>query len=334
MQALHIINDSEFPSLEQDCMRLFRKANKKQGWLAIAVHRDGLVGAAVRRAGGGSGLPAVAGVGFLQGEADPEALARLGAELGASGFQLSHLLGNGHYQLLTVDSPNVAPDELRTAVRWRLKDMLDFHVDDATIDVFDIPVDKGAAVRPQQTMFAVAARNSVIGARQRLFEEAKLALEVIDIPEMAQRNISARLETEGRGLAMLSVAEDGALLTVSHGGELYLARRIDVPLELLTHADIERRHGGFDRIALELQRSLDHFERQFSFVSVARLLLAPSPADGLEEYLSSNLYIAVDQLDLASVFDLDAVPALADKGLQHRYFLALGAALRHEELLP
>jgi len=29
---------------------------------------------------------------------------------------------------------------------------------------------------------------------------------------------------------------------------------------------------------LELQRSLDHFERQFSFISVSRLVLAPSPA--------------------------------------------------------
>lgn len=313
-------------------MRLFRKAKHKQGWLAIAFQHDGLAAAAVKRSAGA--LPSVSHASFVRGGASAEDLARLAADAGAGGYRLTHLLAAGQYQLLTVEAPNVAPDELRTAVRWRLKDMLDFHVDDATIDVFDIPVDKQAAVRPQQTMFAVAARNSIVGARQKLFEDAKQALEVIDIPEMAQRNISALLEPEGRGIAMLSLSADGGLLTVSYRAELYLSRRIDVSLELLTDPEIERRHQGFDRIALELQRSLDHFERQFSFVSIARLLLAPSPVVGLEEYLSSNLYIAVDQLDLASVFDFTKVPELADKDLQHRFFLPLGAALRHEEIVP
>ncbi len=312
-------------------MRWFRKAKQKQGWLAIAFQHDGLAATAVKRPAGA--LPVVVHASFVRGGASAAELARLAADAGAAQWRLSHPLAAGQYQLLSVDAPNVAPDELRTAVRWRLKDMLDFHVDDATIDVFDIPVDKQAAARSQQTMFAVAARNTVVSARQTLFEEAKLALEVIDIPEMAQRNISALLEPEGRGLAMLSIAEDGGLLTVSYGAELYLARRIDVPFELLTDPDIERRHQGFDRIALELQRSLDHFERQFSFVNIARLLLAPSPVVGLEEYLSSNLYIAVDQLDLAAVFDFGQVPELADKALQHRFFFALGAALRHEEVV-
>src|SRR5438067_7603301 len=49
----------------------------------------------------------------------------------------------------------------------------------------------------------------------------------------AQRNISALLEPEGRGVAMLSFDADGGLLTVTFKAELYLARRIDVTLEQL-----------------------------------------------------------------------------------------------------
>src|SRR5438094_770493 len=85
------------------------------------------------------------------------------------------------------------------------------------------------------------------------------------------------LAKAGKGLAMLSFDPDGGLLTVTYRGELYLSRRIDMPLAQLTDADLERRHQSFDRITLELQRSLDNFERQFSFISVARLLLGPSP---------------------------------------------------------
>ena len=52
---------------------------------------------------------------------------------------------------------------------------------------------------------------------------------------------------------------------------------------------------------------------------------------GLDEYLSSNLYMPVESIDLASVFDFSRTPELADKALQGRFFLPLGAALRTEE---
>jgi MSHA biogenesis protein MshI len=312
-------------------MRFFKKNLRTDDWLALVLQGDRMVAASISRVQGGK--PKVMLAGLFGGGGTQEGLEKAGRELRASTFRCSTVLSGGHYQMLSVDAPNVPLDELRTAVRWRLKDMLDFHVDDATIDVLDIPVDKTAAVR-QHAMFAVAARNAVIEARQQLFTVAKIPLLAIDIPEMAQRNISALMETEGRGLAMLSFDGDGGLLTVSYKGELYLARRIDVTLEQLLDPEHERKHQRFEKITLELQRSLDHFERQFHFISVARLLLAPSTITGLEEYLSSNLYTPVATFGLADVFDLSAVPDLAGPLMQQQLFIALGAALRLEEAVP
>lgn len=309
-------------------MRFFKKARKKDGWLTIAVQRDGVAAASVKR--GPEGKPFVRFAHFLPGQVDAAALEKAGREGHANACHCATLLGAGEYQFLSVEAPNVPKDELRTAIRWRLKDILDFPVDDATVDVLEIPVDAGGAARAQQSVFAVAARNSVIKPRQQLFLDAKLALSVIDIPEMAQRNISAMLEPEGRGVAMLSFGLDGGLLTVSYRGELYLSRRVDVSLDLLLEPDHDRKHAAFDRITLELQRSLDHFERQFSFISVSKLVLAPSGVSGLDEYLSSNLYMPVESLDLASLFDFERTPDLLDKAVQGRFFLPLGAALRAE----
>jgi MSHA biogenesis protein MshI len=312
-------------------MRFFKKAKKNGGWLTIAMLSEGIAAASVTRHP--DAKPTVAMTAFFPGASTAEALEKIGRELRAAEYSCTTLLAGGQYQMLAVDTPNVPPDELKTAVRWRLKDMLDFHVDDATIDVLDIPVDKNAAVRANNSMFAVAARNSVIEGRQNLFAAAKVALSVIDIPDMAQRNISAFLEPEGRGVAMLSFGDDGGLLTVTFRGELYLSRRIDVSLAQLLETDHDRKHASFDRITLELQRSLDHFDRQFSFISVSKLILAPSTATGLEEYLSSNLYTPVEQLDLNQVFDLTPIPELQDKSVQQRFFLTLGAALRVEEVV-
>jgi MSHA biogenesis protein MshI len=140
------------------------------------------------------------------------------------------------------------------------------------------------------------------------------------------------LETEGRGLGMLSFDEDGGLLTITFKGELYLSRRIDVTIAQLLEPDSDKQQACYDKITLELQRSLDHFDRQFQYVNVIKLLLAPSGSTGLHEYLATNLYMPVEAMTLDDVFDLSKAPELADVAQQQRFFLTLGAALRHEEV--
>ncbi len=259
-------------------------------------------------------------------------LEKLGKELHSNNYLCTTLLGGKEYQLLSVEAPNVPSEELKTAIRWRLKDMLDFRVDEATIDVFDVPIDKDAPSR-NHTMYAVAARNQLIEKRQTLFADAKIALKAIDIPDLAQRNISALLEPPGRGIAMLFFDKDGGLLTVTYGTELYLSRRIDVTLMQLSNASGDDRISLFDKITLELQRSLDHFDRQFHFITLSKLMLGPlgEAAQGLQEYLGSNLYLPVDTFTLDAVLDLAKVPDLRNIDAQQCYFYTLGAALRVEE---
>ncbi|MYM84529.1 agglutinin biogenesis protein MshI [Duganella sp. FT50W] len=312
-------------------MGFFKRAKKTDGWLTVAFLRDGICAGRVRRVRDAKAVVEVAAFYPSDTSFSPEALERLHKDLKAGAYHCGTLLNGGEYQLLMVDAPNVPQDELKTAVRWRLKDMLDFHIDDATIDVLDIPVDTGAASRGH-SMFAIAARNVLIQSRQALFSEVKLDLNLIDIPEMAQRNISALLETEGRGLAMLSFDADGGLLTITYKAELYLSRRIDVTLAQLLEHDAGRQHALFDKITLELQRSLDHFDRQFSYVNVLKLMLAPTVAEGLHAHLATNLYMPVAAMTLDDVFDLSKVPALQAVAQQQRFFLTLGAALRHEEV--
>ena len=310
-------------------MIFWGKAKKKEGWLAIALYADGVLAARIERRR--DARPAVMMAMFLAGarEQAGAALARLHKDLNTAQYQCSSLLAMGEYQLLMLEAPNVPAEEMKTAVSWRLKDMIDFPVADATVDVVDVPVAKNGPAHNHQC-FAVAARNSVIEPRQNLFAGNKVGLTAIDIPEMAQRNISALLEPEGRGVAMLSFDLDGGLLTVTFGGELYLARRMDVTLAQLLGGDSDKVQHLHDRITLELQRSLDHFERQFSYVAVSKLVLAPTGSASLHEYLSRNLYLPVEVLDLDSVLDLDKVPELRDTAQQARYFMTLGAALREE----
>jgi len=310
-------------------MGLFAKAKKHEGWLATSFSAEGVCAAVVKRRAGDKPLVQAAVMYAGRKPLPAATLEKMNRDVHAQSYRSTTLLGAGEYQLLMIDAPNVPPEELKTAVRWRLKDMIDFPAADATVDVVDIPGDKNGPGRAQ-SLFAVAARNSAVAQRQALYGECKIALSVIDIPEMAQRNIAGLMETQGRGLAMLSFDGEGGLLTVTSDGELYLARRIDVTVAQLAETSDTQRQQYYDKITLELQRSFDHFDRQFHFITVARLVLAPTGSDGLHAYLADNLYMPVEALDLAALFDFSKVPDLLAADGQARFFLALGAALRQE----
>ena len=314
-------------------MTLFAKKRKIAGRMIVQFQEDGVYVAFMKRLSSGSLLvDRIAYYSHKQAASKPS-LDRLAKDLHGAHYSCSNLLSNGEYQLVSVDAPNVPADELKTAIRWRLKDMLDYHIDDATIDVLDVPGDKDAPVR-NHSMYAVAARNTLIEQRQTQFEQAKISLSVIDIPEMAQRNISALLEPAGRGVAVLSFDASGGLLTVTFSGELYLARRIDVTVEQLQQSEGEQKDGFYDQITLELQRSFDHFDRQYRFITLSKLVLFPlgGAGTGLQDYLASNLYVPVETLDLSTLFDFSKTPDLKKLESQQRYFLVLGAALREEEV--
>jgi MSHA biogenesis protein MshI len=209
--------------------------------------------------------------------------------------------------------------------------MLDFPVEQATVEVLRVPGDTSAGGR-NQSLLAIVAKNEIIQQYQELFHRQKLPLAVIDIPELAQRNFSACLELQGRGLAMLSFDRNGGLLTVTFGGELYLSRRLDIKLDQLKLADIEAQRAVFERISLELQRSLDHFDRQHNYITTAKLVIAPlgSVSAALQSFLSTNLYMPVEVMDLGMVLNLDKIPELQDADQQQQFFSIIGAALRDE----
>jgi len=240
------------------------------------------------------------------------------------------------YSLLLVEAPEVPPEELRAAVRWKIQDYIDFHVDDAVIDVFDVPAHKGAG-KPR-LMYAVAARLPMVRERAELVQDADLDLAVVDIVELAQRNIAAQLPEDASGVALLSLSDTSGLITLTRQATLYLARRLETGVrafdELRPQDTGERLNGALqswlDTLVVEVQRSLDYYESNFAQPAIANLVVAPFEGWGepMTRYLAEQLGIAVRVLDLNRLVDC-AQPLEAE--VQARCLPAIGAALRREE---
>jgi len=308
-------------------MRFFNK-KKKNGWLAISASEQGCCVAYVLKTYDEKPIIKLAQP-RKQSLKDNVATKILVTDLSLANHHCTVLLKHGEYQLLQIEKPNVPAEELKQAIRWKLKDMIDYPVEQATVDVIDIPTDPSNA-RRQAYVYAVATRNELLsGYIESLIEFSASGLEAIDIPELAQRNLARYLEQENRGLAMLSINGADGLLTFTSGGELYHARGIDINIKHMLSEDSEQKSSLYERLSLEIQRSLDNFERQFPYINVNRLVLAPFEGrEDFYDYLKTSLFVQVDRFDLSDIFSLEADVEIGDLAMQASLLPALGAALR------
>ncbi|OHC92728.1 MAG: agglutinin biogenesis protein MshI, partial [Sideroxydans sp. RIFOXYB12_FULL_59_6] len=305
-------------------LSLFKRGSREAGWTAVTLGNKGVYVAQAKYVGA---RPQVTRCTFYaSNEVTSSVLEKVRKEAQIENARFTTLLAPNEYQMMMVEAPNVPVDELKTAIRWKIKDSLSYHVDDATIDVLQIPIGKYGSERPQ-SLYAVAASNETVRKRIALFEKAKIDLSVIDIAETAQRNIAALYETEGRGLALLSFNDEGGLLTISSDGELFLARRVEITVGQLSDADEMLRQQYRDRVELEVQRSLDYFDRQFHHLSINKMLVSAPQELGLVAMLGNGLGLPVEALDLAHGMDIVGVPELADSEYASYALHALGAAL-------
>jgi MSHA biogenesis protein MshI len=286
-----------------------------------------------------------------------DAEAQLGRELRALGLptqQVTAVLGLAQAQLLQIDAPAVKPEEMKAAARWHVKDLVEGHIDDLTLDVLAVG---GAEPRPNAQMFVVAARNETIRELSGRARAQGLSLSVIDIAETAQRNLlTAAVEAAGLGQrAAAALVRHGShgLLTICAGGELYFTRRLEwdeaglqasaAPADLPLPSDFENldfvdygaaqadpTDPGAPRLVLELQRSFDVWERSWPDLPLAGLWVDAGESTGLlVGRLGEALALRVHAIDPEPLFPgfAAAAPAPGDRAA----LLPLLGALRRSE---
>ncbi|MEQ8426227.1 MAG: hypothetical protein RLT87_06980 [Gammaproteobacteria bacterium] len=247
-------------------------------------------------------------------------------------YQCLSLMQLGDYHLLLVEAPDVEPDEVKAAIRFRIKELIDFDLKEAVVDVFEAPVGRSAS--RANMVYAVVARSKRIKALISQLKSAGLNLETIDIPELALRNIAAMLPEDVAGVALVYIDENQGLITITRQDELYLSRTIAgghsmLPEAVLSVVDDEDCRRWLDNIVIEVQRSMDYYESHFGQPQVSALVLSPLDHEvpGMIEYLEEQLQIPARFLDIQELID---VSEPLSRYTQSRCLLALGTALRQD----
>ena len=236
------------------------------------------------------------------------------------------VLQRHQYQLLPADAPEVPREHWPDAVRWQLRDLVTFPVADAQIDLLEIPAETNQRGRPS-VLAALAPRQEIAPIAETALR-ARAPWKVMDLPETALRNLAALLEEPGRGIALLLIDDSHCTLVITASGELLQSRNIDVTAAQIADQDEALRQQAFDRTGLELQRTLDSFERMFSRVTLSRLVIANDTSDAFTDYVRDLLYVPVVRLRIEDCIDFGG--ADLDSGLTPTTVspIAIGAALR------
>ena len=262
-----------------------------------------------------------------QGSDTPQEFVQRLQAAGLRGRDMRVLLRPEQYQFLQIDAPPVAPDELRAAARFQVRDLVHAHIDDITLDILKVGdgSHKGTA-----SLFAVAATNAAIAEVMDLARAMQWNFSIIDVQETALRNLqSALAERSGRlqqaDAALLIADERQALLTVSANEELFYARRIELPpgflgMDWSSKADPDQALSGFlpveeyvpgqdesnaqgaehpaQRLLVEVQRSLDLWERTWSHL----------PLTGLQVHAGARTAELAEWLGLETGHQVGAMP--------------------------
>lgn len=254
--------------------------------------------------------------------------------LALDGFQVSIMLRPDQYQLLRIRTPAVAPDELRAAARYQIIKLLDTQLNDVTIDVMRVGDGRSrGAGHLAGHLFVVAATLALLRDVLDLCDAMRWSVSVIDIQEMAQRNLQTALAPHharpGRANAALVLLDSTqAVLTIAADGELFYTRRFDLPRGFLDGAWDDGRpaategpampwptdtapglSGDLDqearanRFLMEVQRSLDHWDRLWSNLPLDGILLyAGSRTADLSGWLTQQLGQTVRPMEFAAQF--------------------------------
>ena len=316
---------------------------------------------------------------------DPDTLAGLlepfVRQAGAGGAPATTLLFRSEVNVILTEAPDLDREEWANALKWRVRDLLDFPVDQAVVDAF--PVAQRVPGEGAQA-FVVAARQEKVRGRVSAARGAGLDLRYVDIPDMAHRNLARLLPEPSYGTCLVLLDEQSPLISITKGGELCFSRQVGMNIgedlerladELGLGPDEARRHrveqgmdprrapagpepvgpdglvlepeaqaagaGGLpraltdfaDRLALEIQRSLDYYESRFRQAAIRKVHLGGEGARirGLEGYLEEAL-----GLEFEFFHPLDHLAA--EEGVAthrqevgypiHEGILAIGAGLR------
>lgn len=240
------------------------------------------------------------------------------------------ILASDDYRLITIEPPAVTESEMIEAIRWKISDLVEFHIDDAIIDYYPLPASPRA--NSEKKIEVIATPKSTIQPLIDLCIACGLKLKTIDIQETSTRNLASLAPENNTGIAVLYLQKNTGQIIVEQQGLIYLSRKLAIGFDRLGLTDSFLSDGQIaleqSSLVLDIQRSFDYAESYYNLPPISELAVIPIIKNTQEilNFLNSNHGITSRIMDLSTIIDGDI---LLNDSTQSLCAAVIGATLRN-----
>lgn len=215
------------------------------------------------------------------------------------------------YKVTLLDMPPVSETELIPSVRWMLKDVINYPLNEACVDVFAVPIPR--ARDNMKLIYAVVAPLKNMLVVEHLIKGAHLNLHSLGIPELALRNVLWFFGTVTRGSLLIYLHKNLGKLIIIDDKSVHMVRNIDL------------RDNAAEMLILEIQRYLTYANTLFRQNLCTQFLITPNAlSTEIAPQIKTALDIETIELPFLQFFpNGNNIP----KEQQAPLLVALGAAL-------
>lgn len=199
--------------------------------------------------------------------------------------QLHLILAPDRYQIIQIDKPSLADNEMLQALPWLVKDLVEIPVDDMVVDYLELP----AVTSQSNKINVVVCRLSYLKSVVELLHQHKKTVVTIQPEEWLLAGHS--LQSSHSTMLVMHQPNQELLIQIVREGAVYFSRRARGFNRLSAASAAELGMDMLDNLLLELQRSMDYFESQLKQPPVRDIrLIIDNHADMLVELLKTNGY--------------------------------------------
>lgn len=197
-----------------------------------------------------------------------------------------------HYEVTQLDKPDVADDELASALKWQLQELVNTAPEDMHFDWLELPNNTS-----NTRLLTIVSSKKKLKKLVRILSDFRITISSI-APE--EWGFQALINDQTQPCMLLSYRSSQELtMTIYHHGALRFFRRVRGFNRLADFSQEEVRMRTLEALELEVHRSLDYFQGQLKQPTVRHITLALETPwqDDIADYLRRNDFI-IDTVQL------------------------------------
>ena len=222
------------------------------------------------------------------------------------------VLNEAQSQMVQVDKPSLPENEINSALKWQIKDLVSISPDNMVLDYYDAPTLAGGKEKINVVCASLDELKKLVAAT----EQGMVKVSAITTQEFAFANLLPP-KNEAVLLVCQQPNEEVVLIIVKQK-QIFFQRRLRGFAQIASKTADELSFAIIDDISLEIQRSTDYFERQLKQapIKAIKVLLPMALENVFIEKLAENSAVPVSLLELPRPYHQ-----------QREYAAAIGASL-------